>query len=285
VTCSLIEVEAGSPPSTTVGASLAGTVVSSLHRLKDASNKEGAFFIFGDLYVKTEGKFRLQFNLYDINEHDSTHINYAQSDIFTVYGTKSFSGMAESTPLTKALSDQGVRLRLHKAPRAMLRKSGPASEDYVPRKYKRADRNYQEDQAVKSEASQHGQGELHESMHQMQSPSFEQGPGINRGRGYSQQSSESFSTGYADEPIAKRPRMESAPSSSRSFSQQDCSPEAPQYSENRFTGAQPGAFDGFSQQQQPYSGYNNYTQSPVATTPGEHYAAGYSFAQQPANPM
>jgi Velvet factor len=269
----------------TVGANLVGTVVSSLHRLKDAGSKEGAFFIFGDLYVKTEGKFRLQFNLYEIHDQWSSHLNYAQSEVFTVYGTKNFSGMAESTPLTKALSEQGVRLRIHKAPRAMLRKTGPASENYVPRKNKMADRNSQEDQSVKSEESRQRQVEQHGNMHQMQSSSFEQGLRMGRGRGFSQQTSESFSTGYTDEPNAKRPRTGSDQNSSRSFDKHDYSPEAPRYPGSRFTGTQSDAFDGFTQQQQPYSGYEDYTQSPVATTLGEHYDAKYSFVHQPINSM
>lgn len=50
-----------SPPSKT----LAGSVVSSLHRLKDIDNKDGAFFVFGDISVKTKGRYRLQFSLFD----------------------------------------------------------------------------------------------------------------------------------------------------------------------------------------------------------------------------
>lgn len=45
--------------------SLAGSMVSSLHRLKDIDNKDGAFFVFGDISVKVRGRFRLRFSLFD----------------------------------------------------------------------------------------------------------------------------------------------------------------------------------------------------------------------------
>ena len=67
---------------------LGGTLVSSLHRLKDIDDKrtfaftnptcttwlktslttllDAGFFVFGDLSVKVEGKFRLKFSLYEL---------------------------------------------------------------------------------------------------------------------------------------------------------------------------------------------------------------------------
>ena len=45
---------------------LAGTLVSSLHRLKDIDNSDGGFFVFGDLSVKIEGEFRLKFSLFEM---------------------------------------------------------------------------------------------------------------------------------------------------------------------------------------------------------------------------
>ena len=52
------------PPST----ALAGTLVSSLHRLKDVDNNDGGFFVFGDLSVKIEGDFRLKFSLFEMRK-------------------------------------------------------------------------------------------------------------------------------------------------------------------------------------------------------------------------
>ncbi|KAL8776572.1 MAG: hypothetical protein Q9194_003071 [Teloschistes cf. exilis] len=46
---------------------LCGTLVSSLHRLKDVDNKaDGGFFVFGDMSVKIEGEFRLRFVLFEM---------------------------------------------------------------------------------------------------------------------------------------------------------------------------------------------------------------------------
>ena len=64
---------------------LAGTLVSSLHRLKDVDNMgtpgatssvipllirlaDGGFFVFGDLSVKVEGQFRLRFSLFEMRK-------------------------------------------------------------------------------------------------------------------------------------------------------------------------------------------------------------------------
>lgn len=74
------------PPST----ALTGTLVSSLHRLKDVDNTgklglgassrliqsgwadsmglDGGFFVFGDLSVKIEGDFRLKFTLFEMRK-------------------------------------------------------------------------------------------------------------------------------------------------------------------------------------------------------------------------
>ncbi|KAG0172673.1 hypothetical protein DFQ30_009900 [Apophysomyces sp. BC1015] len=45
---------------------LSGQTVSSMYKLKDIDNYDGAFFIFGDLSVKVEGHFRLKFTLFEI---------------------------------------------------------------------------------------------------------------------------------------------------------------------------------------------------------------------------
>lgn len=114
---------------------LAGTLVSSLHRLKDTDNKDGAFFIFGDVSVKLEGFFKLQFNLYESRDKAVEYIKSITSERFQVHPAKNWPGMTESTVLTRTFSDQGVRLRLRKEPRFRLGPKGPASDDYQPRHY------------------------------------------------------------------------------------------------------------------------------------------------------
>ncbi|KAI1503506.1 velvet factor-domain-containing protein [Biscogniauxia marginata] len=102
---------------------MSGTMVSSLHRLKDPSNQEGAFFIFGDLTIKSEGTYTIRFDLLQMEFIDEpgalVTITSVKSEPFRVYAGKSFPGMAESTFLTRSFSDQGVRLRLRKDSRQL----------------------------------------------------------------------------------------------------------------------------------------------------------------------
>jgi hypothetical protein len=114
---------------------LAGSLVSSLHKLKDTDNSDGGFFVFGDLSVKLEGFFKLQFTLFEIRDQEVEYIKSTTSQPFQVHPSKTWQGMMESTVLTRSFSDQGVRLRLRKEPRLRLGARGPASDDYQPRHY------------------------------------------------------------------------------------------------------------------------------------------------------
>ncbi|KAK7544557.1 velvet factor-domain-containing protein [Phyllosticta citribraziliensis] len=123
---------------------LAGTICSSLHRLKDIDNKDGAFFVFGDISIKKTGEYRLRFSLFDILKYviptyatpesgqdggvltgsrpgaQYEYITSVISDKFRVVSQKEFRGLDESTYLSRAFSDQGVRLRLRKEPRHVM---------------------------------------------------------------------------------------------------------------------------------------------------------------------
>jgi hypothetical protein len=101
---------------------LAGTLVSSLHRLKDIDNKDGAFFVFGDISVKIPGTFRLHFTMYEFQPamNEFQFIQETTSNRFEVVLPKDFKGLEESTYLSRAFSDQGVRLRLRKEARGMM---------------------------------------------------------------------------------------------------------------------------------------------------------------------
>ncbi|KAF8894988.1 velvet factor-domain-containing protein [Mucidula mucida] len=75
-----------------------GAVVSSLHILKDPENgqRRGGFFVFPDLGVRAEGKYRLKCTLYEVVE--STAANwYTETNIFSsvfeVYQSRKFPGM------------------------------------------------------------------------------------------------------------------------------------------------------------------------------------------------
>ena len=82
--CNLYDARGDRPASSAPQTALAGTLVSSLHRLKDIDNSgefdpvaqvkttsrltpsDGGFFVFGDLSVKIEGEFRLRFSLFEM---------------------------------------------------------------------------------------------------------------------------------------------------------------------------------------------------------------------------
>lgn len=212
MSCSLVGTTEGTTAAT-LGASLAGTLVSSLHRLKDTDNKDGAFFIFGDLSVKIEGSFQLQFSLYEMEDNVCNYIKSVRCAPFTVHSTKQWPGMMESTSLTRCFSDQGVRLRVRKEPRTLLRKRGPASEDYVPRHYSKSQVLSSEDEEVhRNESSPPNSGDVQRSM---QVNAYN--PRTPVTRGHSQQSVKSFSPSHSDERSSKRPRTGSEHTSIQSF--------------------------------------------------------------------
>lgn len=113
---------------------LYGGLCSSLHRLKDIDNKDGAFFIFGDISVKLTGTFRLHFSLYDLQtqENAAVFLGSIATQPFKVMPPKDFQGLEESTYLSRAFSDQGVRLRLRKEPRAFAGQKRSYFADGMP---------------------------------------------------------------------------------------------------------------------------------------------------------
>ncbi|KAI1822086.1 hypothetical protein F4861DRAFT_532505 [Xylaria intraflava] len=122
---------------------MSGTMVSSLHRLKDPGDQEGAFFVFGDLTVRREGTYCLRFDLLQMefgvsSDPDSlVTVTSVTSNPFRVYSQKNFPKQQknESTFLTRSFSDQGVRLRVRKDSRLSLNRKRPA--DKVIEKYDR----------------------------------------------------------------------------------------------------------------------------------------------------
>ncbi|KAJ5637719.1 Velvet factor [Penicillium lividum] len=128
--CSLYDASDDRPVPVAPSTALAGTLVSSLHRLKDVDNSDGGFFVFGDLSVKIEGEFRLKFTLFEMRRDQVTYLKTIISDRFTVSPPKSFPGMMESTYLSRSFADQGVKLRIRKEPRTMIRKRVRQDPEY-----------------------------------------------------------------------------------------------------------------------------------------------------------
>jgi hypothetical protein len=114
---SLINAETHEAPAGGISKSLTGSLVSSLTRLKDTGNKDGGYFVFGDISVKLVGRFKLEFHLFELRDNVVVNIGRGRSAAFTVVTAKDFKGMAQSTQLSRSFSDQGARLRLRKEPR------------------------------------------------------------------------------------------------------------------------------------------------------------------------
>ena len=101
---------------------MAGSIASSLHRLKDIDNTYGGFFVFPDISVRREGLFRLKFSLYEILGNNSGYMVptkvvkrlHVYSNTFTIYSPKFFPGNAESTPLSRFFAEQGLKIRIRK---------------------------------------------------------------------------------------------------------------------------------------------------------------------------
>lgn len=113
--------------------SLAGTLVSSLHRLKNMEGNDSGYFVLGDISVKVIGRHRLNFALYEFTPETSEmqYLTSVCTTPFEVVPAKSSRGLTASTFLSQHLADQGVRLRLRKEQRATMphKRSCPSPEE------------------------------------------------------------------------------------------------------------------------------------------------------------
>ena len=117
------------------------------------------YFIFPDLSVRHEGKYRLSFNLFEelkeARDADSepaisnpdhpnnkvmrsspmapqAHVHFrleVKSEPFIVFSAKKFPGLAESTALSRVVAEQGCRVRIRRDVR-MRRRDTKAGKDY-----------------------------------------------------------------------------------------------------------------------------------------------------------
>ncbi|KAK4194518.1 velvet factor-domain-containing protein [Triangularia verruculosa] len=114
---------------------------------------EAGYFLFPDLSVRHEGRYRLTFNLYEETKEDKDKdpqsdnsppegqsSNAAmggsfdfrmeiKSQDFVVYSAKKFPGLAESTALSRMVAEQGCRVRIRRDVR-MRRRDGKGTGDY-----------------------------------------------------------------------------------------------------------------------------------------------------------
>ncbi|KAI1825083.1 velvet factor-domain-containing protein [Xylaria intraflava] len=92
------------------------------------------YFLFPDLSVRHEGRYRLVFSLYELMKNegdldrdapesesggsqlptDACHRMDLRSADFTVFSAKKFPGLTESTALSRAVAEQGCRVRIRR---------------------------------------------------------------------------------------------------------------------------------------------------------------------------
>ncbi|KAJ1733761.1 hypothetical protein LPJ61_001403 [Coemansia biformis] len=111
---------------------LVGTTVSNAYLLKDHNDQLNIFFIFHDLSVRTEGRFRLKFQFTIIPSEEDPRAfveSVTWSNIFEVFSAKTFPGMTDSTELSKAFAAQGIKITIRKSVRGRPYQHRPGDDD------------------------------------------------------------------------------------------------------------------------------------------------------------
>jgi hypothetical protein len=131
-------------PSISTSPVLTGTPVAGMAYL-DRPTPAG-YFIFPDLSVRHEGKYRLSFalleNLSEVKDLDPEDPNVihdgnrfvtnrceVKSAPFTVFSAKKFPGLSESTALSRMVAEQGCRVRIRRDVR-MRRRDNKSSKEW-----------------------------------------------------------------------------------------------------------------------------------------------------------
>ncbi|KAF2755605.1 hypothetical protein EJ05DRAFT_488347 [Pseudovirgaria hyperparasitica] len=161
---------------------LTGTPVAGMAYL-DRPDPAG-YFIFPDLSVRHEGRYRLSFALYeelkdqkdmDVDQSQAiqvqaagidahvTHRLEVKSKPFTVFSAKKFPGLAESTALSREIAEQGCRVRIRRDVRMRRREEkGGDGKDYDEFDADRSRRS------ITAEVSRPGTAHSHDSYHAIQ---------------------------------------------------------------------------------------------------------------------
>ncbi|KAJ3039422.1 hypothetical protein HDV00_012198 [Rhizophlyctis rosea] len=116
--------------------SLFGSLVSSCHFLTDLSGSKGAYFVFPDLSIRIEGKFRLKLIMSDLSciysgqtERAAPQVCTAVSQVFTAYTARDWPGMQESTDLSKHFADQGIKIPIRRKAKRRYAGQGAGGAD------------------------------------------------------------------------------------------------------------------------------------------------------------
>ncbi|KAJ1836217.1 hypothetical protein IWW55_000041 [Coemansia sp. RSA 2706] len=85
--------------------------------VEDEHGERGCFFVFPNLSIRLEGRYRLRFLLIKLPSMTDPQptmvpkcLGTVFSEAFDVYSIKTFPGMIESTPLSRALAQQGLKI-------------------------------------------------------------------------------------------------------------------------------------------------------------------------------
>ena len=136
------------------------------------------YFIFPDLSVRHEGRYRLKFSLFEQTKEakdedivDSgivphgmpyengyiTHRLEVYSQTFTVFSAKKFPGLAESTSLSRIVAEQGCRVRIRRDVR-MRRRDNKSSKDWDGYEEETTDMRARLSSATPEASAYHGHG-------------------------------------------------------------------------------------------------------------------------------
>ncbi|WPV11974.1 hypothetical protein CLAFUW4_03583 [Fulvia fulva] len=258
---------------------LTGTPVAGMVYL-DRPNPAG-YFIFPDLSVRHEGKYRLSFSLYEelknakdedkldeggANAGGDAHVTHrleVKSKPFHVYSAKKFPGLTESTSLSRMVAEQGCRVRIRRDVRMRRREPKSGGKDWD---------EYEEETAVaRARASATPDPNMYPAM---QTPHGYIEPN-SRPRSASNASHQSLGS------ISRRPSMQEI---GQAYHQQPHYGTAPHTPQNGYT--QTAAYGPSSGQQYPP---NQFMQQPppMQPPPPQSYPAPppVTTAQQPQPPQ
>ena len=147
------ELDYAEPAGTTVP-NLIGALHTNAFKLKDDKGEKGIFFIFHDLSVRTEGRFRLRLRFLSVGAGGartgpgpgSAVAAHVLSQPFTVSSAKKFEGMMDPTPLSQCMAKQGVRIPTRKVARTKSTASGASAGPASAKRKARGGPNGEEDE-------------------------------------------------------------------------------------------------------------------------------------------
>ncbi|KAI9275834.1 velvet factor [Phascolomyces articulosus] len=119
---------------------LVGSCIASPSKLYNEQQELGIYFVFHDLSLRSEGRFRLMFSLIDISSPDDSKsvntksishiVTTTTSDVFTAFTAKNFPGVVPPTQLSQCFAKQGVKIPTRRDTKSKrMRKSSETNKD------------------------------------------------------------------------------------------------------------------------------------------------------------